>query len=372
VSSMPAYTSGYLLFTREATLLAQAFDSQRLQLAGSVFPVAEDVSRSWADFAAFSVSDNGILAYRGGGAVSTDVQLTWYDRSGKPLETIGGQAAYQGVDLSPDGRRIAAHRHDGSGGDIWLLDGERGTNSRFTFEASQDNSSPVWSPDGSQIAFSSIRGESWVLHRKPSNGAGNEEVLFQSSNPKVPMAWSPDGKNLLYWQLDSKTGADIWVLPLSGDRKPYAFAQSKFSESHPQFSPDGKWVAYSSDQSGKWEIYVQPFPPIGPKWQISTNGGFFPRWRGDGLELYYTEQTQGGKIMAVGVSSEGVTFKAGSPKPLFESPYVNFPHAGWYHTFAVSADGQRFLIPRTVSKDQNKLASQPINVVVNWTAILKK
>lgn len=167
------------------------------------------------------------------------------------------------------------------------------------------------------------------------------------------MAWSADGKNLLYWELDSKTGADIWVFPLSGDRKPSPFAQSKFFETHPQFSPDGKWVAYYTEASGKAEVYVQPFPPTGPKWQVSTNGGFFPRWRGDGHELYYMEQASGGNIMAVAVSSDAATFKAGSPKSLFESPYVNFPHTSWAHPYAVSADGQRFLIPRPVSKDQS-------------------
>jgi len=175
----------------------------------------------------------------------------------------------------------------------------------------------------------------------------------------------------VYEVIDPKTSNDLWVLPLSGDRKPSPLLHTPFSETHGQISPDGKWLAYSSNETGRGEIYVQPFPSGAGKWQVSTSGGQFPRWRRDGRELFYMTQASGGKMMAVDVTSSGSTFEAGSPKELFDSPYINLAHsgtgpgAGPYHTFAVSADGQRFLIPHPPSTDAATV-TMPIAVVENW------
>jgi Tol biopolymer transport system component len=181
----------------------------------------------------------------------------------------------------------------------------------------------------------------------------------------------------VYEVIDPKTSNDLWVLPVSGDRKPAALLHTPFLESHGQISPDGKWLAYNSNETGRIEIYVQPFPSGAGKWQVSTNGGQFPRWRRDGRELFYMAQASGGKMIAVDVRSSGSTFEAGTPRELFDSPYINFPHsgasigAGPYHTFAVSADGQRFLIPHPPSSDTANL-TMPIAVVENWAAGLGK
>jgi Tol biopolymer transport system component len=366
--------SGDLLFMRQGTLLRQSFDLKRLELSGDPTPVAEQVATSINSVGAFSVSENGVLAYRNGpGATGGTVQLAWFDRAGKPVETIGEPGAYRGVNVSPDGKRIAVHRHDSSGGDIWIFDSARRESmSRFTFDASQDSSMPIWSSDGSRIAFGSLRNGKWGIYQKPANATGREELLVESDLPSMPMSWSPDGKFIAYWVSDPKTGWDVWVLPLAGDRKPSPFLQSPFNESWPQISPDGKWIAYSSNETGRYEIYVRPFPTGEGKWQISTNGGWFPRWRRDGKELFYMAASSLGKIISVKVNPAGPTFEYGDPSELFDSGYINFAHGLNYLTYAVSADGQRFLIPRPESARSGEIASAPITVVLNWTAGLKK
>ena len=364
---------GYLLFVRQGTLLAQAFDARKLELAGEPFPIAERVASDPANgVAAFSVSDNGVLTYRQGTAIGEGMQLAWFDRQGKQIESIGEPDPYRGVDVSPDGLRVAAHRHEGLGGDIWLLERTRGTTSRFTFDASQDNSSPVWSPDGSQIAFGSLRGGSWGLYQKASNRAANEERLFQTDKVVMPMGWSPDGRSIVYVVLDPKTGNDLWVLPLSGDRKPVPFAQSPFTESFGQISPDGRWMAYESTETGRGEVYVRSFPSGPAKWQISTSGGNWPRWRHDGKELFYMSLDARRTLLAVDVKTNGPTFDASVPKALFDTRFVNVNHVGAYHPYAVSPDGQRFLISRRAGAEGDEAPPSPITVVLNWTAALRK
>ena len=364
---------GYLLFVRQGTLLAQSFDASKLQLAGEPFPIAERVVDDTGNgLGAFSVSDNGVLTYRTGGTNSADVQMNWFDRQGKQIEPVATLAAYQGVELSPDGARVAAHRHDGEGGDIWLLERTRGITSRFTFDASQDNSSPVWSPDGSRIVFSSLRGGSQGLYQKLSNGAGNEELLLRSS-VVVPTSWSPDGRFIVYWLGEQQTRGDLWVLPLTGDRKPFPFVQTPFAEAGGQISPDGRWIAYHSDETGRNEVYVRPFPSGAGKWQISTDGGRWPRWRRDGKELFYMWSTFPLKLFAVDVKANGATLEASVTKALFETGVALLAHSGGlYLPYAVSPDGQRFLIPRQPSGGADDAASVPITVVVNWMAALKK
>jgi Tol biopolymer transport system component len=366
--------SGDLLFVREGTLFRQSFDTKRLEVRGDPSPVVEHVAASFGlNPGAFSVSNNGVLSYRNGSSLTENTQLAWFDRTGKLVEMVGRPGGYLGLDLSPDGRRIAVHRHDGDGGDIWLFDSERrGTMLRFTFDASQDNSSPIWSSDGSHIAYSSFRNGKYGIYQKLSNGTGHEELLVEPGRLEAPMTWSPDGKYIVYMLNDLKTGVDLWAVPLVGDKKPYAFLATPFTEVHAQISPNGKWIAYASDETGRREIFVRPFPTGDGKWQVSTDGGYYPRWRQDGKELFYMGSATLGKIISVKVSPAGATFEYGDATELFDSGFLNFAHPSPYHTFAVSGDGQRFLIPRPESIGTSDSAPAPITVVLNWTAGLKK
>src|SRR5262249_16517738 len=275
-------------------------------------------------------------------------------------------------ELSPDGRKLAVHRHDVTGGDLWLFESQRPTPLRLTFDASQENSSPIWSPDGKQIAFGSSRNGMWGLYKKPSDGAGDEDMLFQTKSQVLPVSWSPDGQFLVFGQREL-TG-HLWILPLKGERKPEAFLQTKFNESHAQISPDGKWISYQSNESGQSEIYVRPFPSGPGRWQVSTNGGSFSRWRSDGKELFYLTSINNGKMMAIEVNA-GSTFEYGAAKELFASKYLNYNHSGvgggFYHTYAVSRDGQQFLIPRPV-ESASAPSTTPAIVFFNWTAAIKK
>ena len=276
-----------------------------------------------------------------------NMKLTWVDRSGKAIETVGTSAPYIGPDLSPDGKRIAVHRHEGdgpdSGGDVWVLQSGPGAGTRYTGDGSNkvENSPPIWSPDGSRIVYGSTRDGKGGLYTKRADGTGPEELLIESEVSKVPMSWSPDGKYLVYWV----PGPMQWILPLTGERKPFPFSEGQ--SSHAQISPDGKWVAYLSFETGKGEIYVKPFPTGSGKVRVSKDGGVFARWKSDGSELYFLAQPSFAKMMAVDIRVNGSAIQAGEPHALFDSAYLNVNHPGGnYHTFAVSADGQRFLIPR--------------------------
>jgi serine/threonine protein kinase len=361
---------GYLLFVRQGTLLAQPFVPAKLEFRGEPSPIAEQVGSGFAP--AFSVSENGTLAYRAAGFRGLQNQLVWVDRRGKAVESVGVPALYQGLAISPDGESIAVHRHDGNGGDIWIVETPGGKISRLTFDASQENSQPIWSSDGSRIIFGSHRNGKWGIYQKLSNGTGTEELLFESDLIKTPMSWSTAANTVLVTMDDPKNnGTDVWALPLTGDRKPFSVLQTAFNESHPQISPDGKWFAYQSNETGRSEIYVQSFPPGRGKWQISNNGGVFPRWRRDGKELFYMDRQILGKVVAVEVRSTGSKFEFSAPRPLFDSGFFYSPstHTGTVNPYDVSSDGQRFLIPRSGVNDP---ANVPITVILNWTAALNK
>ena len=365
-------TPGYLLYQRDGTLMAQAFDADSLELTGEAFPVVENVQINQSNGrVAFSVSENGVLAYHSGGGLNT--QLVWFDRSGKELGRIGELDGVISPKLSPDGKQVAVTRSTGSGspGDVWVFDLARNTQTRLTFDAA-DDSVPLWSPDGSRILFTSTRSNSFGLYQKNSNGIGAEEPLLKAGYGMVPEDWSLDGRFLAYMGTEAGN-RDLLVLPLAGDpgnagaegRKPATFLKTEFSERHAQFSPDGRWMAYTSNESGTYQIYVQNFPAGSGKWQVSTAGGVQPRWRHDGKELFYL--TEDGKLMAVSVKA-GATFEAGTPALLFQTKTYGLGVSGIYsQQYDVTADGQRFLI----NTDLSDVLVAPITVVLNWTAGLK-
>ena len=349
---------GYLLFVLNQRLVAQPFDPDRLQITGEPVTVVEEVAQGPGWFALFSISAN-VLTYKGGTNINT--QLAWFDRAGKQLQAVATPSNYGIVRLSPDGTLLAGHRVDPetAGGDIWLVELLRGTRRRFTTDPSYEYV-PIWSPDGARIVFSSNREGSMDLYVKSLSGPDESEALLKSDTAKYPEDWSLDGRFILYSNFDSKTGQyDLWYLPWFGDRRPAPFLTTPFAESQGQFSPDGRWVAYCSDESGENEVYVQSFPVPGNKVLISTGGGTAPKWRRDGKELFYLAAD--GKFMALEVQA-GATLKASIPQAL---PFNAKKKAAIYD---IAADGQRFLI-NTATENT---ASGTINVVLNWTAELRK
>jgi serine/threonine protein kinase len=370
--SAPPRTSGYLLFRREGTLMAQPFDPDRLRLDGEMFPVAEQVGTSGnVGMSAFAASENGVLAYRTGGSAGNR-EYVWADRAGKRLGTVTSPALARSGTLSQDEKRLAFGISNESGdlSNLWLQDLDRGVISRFTFEPGV-SSSPVWSPDGTRIAFSTRdAGAQYAIYQKAITGSGKPELLSGAGLNKFTWDWSPDGKFILYSEYQEQTKYDLWMLPLEGDHKPIPYLQTPFSEIHGQYSPDGRWMAYASDESGRFEVYVQTIPTSGPKWQISNAGGDFPRWRRDGKELYYIggDQKLMGMPVKTGSGSPGA-FEPGVPQPLFRIEPVNTSVSSTI-PYQPSANGERFLV--NVQAGGEGTQAPPITVVLNWTAGLKK
>jgi serine/threonine protein kinase/Tol biopolymer transport system component len=354
------YTQGHLLFLREATLMAQPFDARRLVMTGDAFPIAEQIQiQGGIPSGVFSASENGVLAYQTGGTRAGS-QLTWFERTGKQMGVLGEPAKYTDLELSPDGKRASVSiQAQGGTRDIWLYDAARGFPTRFTFGPALAFTS-IWSPDGSRIVFNSNRMGHFDLYQKASSGAGTEEVLLADNLDKAPVSWSPDGRFILYVNLG--TNNSLFVLPLSGDRKPFPFQKTQFNGLLAQFSPDGRWVAYQSNESSRAEVYVVPFPGPGGKWQISSSGGSLPRWRHDGAEIFYL--TPDNKLMAAAVNGKGGSFQVGAVKPLFGTQAA----PGGRNRYDVSPEGQRFLI----NTAPEQTSSSPITIVLNWTAGLKK
>lgn len=348
---------GYLLFQRDTTLMAQPFDAAHLSTSGDAVPIVERVAAFVAGTVGFTVSASGTLVYRSN--VSSQTHLLWVDRAGKPISEAAPAGTYNNIALSPDEKRLAFDRFQNQA-DVWLMDLQRHITQRFTF---QQSNVPLWSPDGRTVAFASARTGMLDIYQRPSNASAPEQVLFKLEAPPIlyPSDWSSDGRYLAYYRADPKTQTDLWVLPLFGDKKPFPVAHSEFNESEGQFSPDVRWMAYESDESGMPQIYVQSFPVVTGKWQISTDGGSQPRWRKDGKELFYI--TTDGKLMAVTVKT-GAAFEFGAPRPLFEA---NLASAIRRQAYVVSADGQRFLLNTPLDT-----AAQPLTIVQNWTGLLKK
>jgi serine/threonine protein kinase/Tol biopolymer transport system component len=350
---------GWLLFIRQGTLWAQRFDLARQKISGEPITVADSVAFEPIDgTGAFSTSNAGVIAYRAGRPSVT--RLSWFDRSGNTLATLGSpeQAGLSNLRLSPDGRRVAAERTLQNETDLWLLDATRQT--RFTHGTDGTIARlPVWSPDGARVAFESVRSGSVALSMKPSTGDGAGEVLFESPEVKIPCDWSPDGRFLLYYVPDPKTGTDLWVLP-SESRVPFVFLKTDANELWGQFSPDGRWVAYQSNETGRYEIYVRPFSGPGGAAPVSTAGGVYPRWSHDGRELYFIAPDA--KMMSASIRANATAVDSGAPTPLFQTRRLGggLNVIGRSHQYDVARDG-RFLI--NVDAESS---APPITLLMNW------
>ena len=345
----------WVLFGRGESLYGQRVDRQAMTPIGDPVLVADGVAQNSTNFASvgLTASATGLFAYRT--PIETGRELVWVGRQGVQTGTLGIIVGLSGIPrLSSDGRTVAVNRVVDGNADVWLIEAARGVLRRLTFDAASD-AGPIWSPDGSRIAFHADRkgGGLYDLYEKSLSG-GAEQVLLESPENKNISDWSPDGRFILYSSQNPKTARDIWALPLEGDRTPLVVVQTGFEETGARFSPDGRWIAYQSNETGQVEVFVQPFPGPGRSWQISTNGGAPPQFRADGRELYYLAPDN--RLMAVPVmlDAKGVTVDAGNPVALFPLR----PGA----VYTATSDGQRFLI----NQPTGDATASPITVVLNW------
>ncbi len=352
------YASGFLLYLRETTLMARPFDPARLAFTGEASPVAEKILMPAVGTAigVFSASQNGVLAYQTARGETTS-RLQWFTRDGKPDGSLGEPADFGQALLSPDGKQAAATIRDPATGthDLWIFEIARGVRTRFTFDLAEDVS-PLWSPDGTALIFASNRKGHYDLYRKALDGSSEEEALFTSDADKSPVSWTAGGRTLVFDEAAKDAGVEVRTLALDGARKPEPWSKTKFNAANSPLSPDGRWAPYSTDESGRWEVYVTAFPRAGRKWQISTDGGAYAFWRGDGKEILYHDLS--GMIWAVPVAARGETLEIGQGRPLFRAPGPN-PTAP---SISPTSDHQRFLV---VGEGQKPNAL--VDLVVNWT-----
>ncbi|MGE5325739.1 MAG: protein kinase domain-containing protein [Deltaproteobacteria bacterium] len=365
--SNPLYAPpGYLLYLRGRTLMAQRFDAGSQKLNGEAFPVAEQVaSPQLFRLGFYTVSGTGLLIFQTGGNAGNG-QFVWLDENGKEGGTVTQPGSPDEPLLSPDGKQLAyvATETGVQEQDIWLVDLARSVRTRFTFGPNIADT-PVWSPDGTRIAYAWQKKGHGDIYVKDASGAGSPEALFESEADKTPLDWSKDGRYIIYVQLDPKgqTKYDLWALPLFGDRKPFPYLQTQFNEVSGTFSPDGKWVAFESDESGTFEVYISPFPGGGAKWQVSQGGGVQPVWKSDGNALFYI--APGSKLMEAGVKTAGSAVQIGTPQALFQQQMVRSDAYG--RAFSVTKDGKKFLVNRS-----GENVTIPLTLVANWTSGLKK
>jgi eukaryotic-like serine/threonine-protein kinase len=355
----PMYANGYVIYPRDAYLEAQPFDPKRLKVIGDPVPLAEHVLTDDRWTGAFAVSQDGKLMYLAGMGRATDLQ--WHDRSGKPLGLLAN-GTFNVMRISADASRAAVSVSEGGAPlDIWMYDLKRNLRTRFTFNPA-DEDDPVWSPDGKNLYYDSAQSGTYNIYRKATDGSGKEELLLDTPQVKYTTGISPDGRYLIFESVDAnnKSQYDLSVLPLVGDHTPIPFAHTEYSERMGSFSPDGKWIAYTSSESGRTEVYVAPFPPTGAKFQVSSGGGGSPKWRGDGKELFY--YSDDGHIVAVEITLGAGSVQIGASKPLFEVHATNALYA-----FDVTRDGQRFLVMERPVAGTNSLT-----LVMNWVSGLKK
>ena len=363
VASNGQYANGSLLFMRGTTLLAQPFDPAQLALTGDAVVVAEGVltNVSFMRAGAFSVSETGALVYQGMGSTGT-ARLMWSDRAGNQTAVSEEQLPFRDLGLSADGMRASVSLDNArdNTSDVWIVGASPGLRTRLTVDASDDFSA-VWSPDGTDVVFTSRRKGHLDLYRKTAGGVALEEVLLEDQVDKTATSWSSDGKFILYSVAGAQTGPDVWALPLGGDRKPFPFLDSVTDERFAQFSPDGRWVAYAASESGRPEVYVEPFPGPGAKRQISIAGGSYPRWRSDGKELFY--QSLDNKLMAATNNAGDGRLDFDAAQPLFE---MRAPDGLPRSFYDVASNGQRFMI---IVPDDT--AATPLTLVNNWPTLVK-
>jgi hypothetical protein len=370
------YASGHLIFTRGGgTLVAQPFDADRLELSGEPRPIVEHVQMTGAgatgSAGAFTVSETGQLAYQTGVLVRS--QLAWFDEKGNQGTRVGDLADYGEVMLSPDARHAAVSVMDPALGtrDLWIFDLARGIRERFTDDPG-DDIAPIWSRlDGRDIIFSSRRQGSIHLYRKPANGSVPEQLIYEDGLGKFASDWSQDGRSLAYIAGGGIIArSDLWILTLFNPATAAPFVQEPYVESHAQFSPDGRWLAYMTAPTGRTEtaerqVYVTSFPDRREKTRVSLAGGWYPRWRRDGAGIFYL--TPDGTLMTVAVNFRGSRFEVGAARPLFKTRLRPFARLDAY-PYDVTADGRRFLINTFVEEP----TAAPITLLVNWPSMLRE
>jgi len=356
---------GYLLFLRQETLLAQPFDANKLQLTGEAAPLAGHggVDSNMAK-GNFSVSENGILVYANGSM--SEARLLWFDRSGKQLAETAGVDLYGFPRISPDGRKLVVSKLSAaSSSGIWIFDLNHNTSSRLTFFAGKD-AMPVWSPDDKFIAFASNQGANRHIYQQAANGSGTATPLVAAQGDEILPSWSSDGRYLVFQSHSNQGNSpwEIWAAPLFGDRKTFPVAQNPhFLQGDAALSPDGKWLAYDTDETGRLEVYLMPFLHGGGKWQLSTSGGGCSRWRADGKELFYMSLDN--KLMSVEISEQASSVVIGKVQPLFQAnPVPRAPEC----MYDVTPDGQKFVVVTLALEP----GSQPLTLTLNWPALLKK
>ena len=354
--------SGHLVYVNQGTLFAVPFDVDRLEVHGTPAPVLDHVGYSAAAGSAqFDFSQTGTLIYRSGGAMGAGLStIAWLDSAGKVQPLLAKPGAYSNLSLSPDGQRLALEVSDASGIDIWVYEWQRDTMTRLTFTGKVGR--PLWSPDGRYIVML-VSGEGMSVIR--SDGSGKPQPLTESKNTQVPWSFTPDGKWLAFMELSSGTSWDLWTLPLESDSaglragKPEVFLQTPAGELYPTFSPDGRWMAYNSNESGTNQVYVRAFPDKGGKWQISNSGGAYPMWSRDGHELFF--ETLDNHIMAAAYTAKGDSFIADKPRVWFEKQI-----GGRLMSFALAPDGKRIAALMPVETAEAQKAQNHVIFLMNF------
>jgi serine/threonine-protein kinase len=361
--------TGHLLYAVGETLLSISFDADRLAISGGAVSVVEGITRTDipaqnSGTANYGVSDDGTLVYATGGRAFPFGTLVWVDRSGKAQPLSERQAQYRGPRVSPDGARVAVTMRSPDGNDdIWVIDVERGTHTRLTSDPAGDIW-PLWTPDGRRIVFSSNRAGANALYWMAADGSAVEEALTKATTNQGATSWLPDSTTLAFYDV----GGSYDIFTVKPGESPARFSETPFEERGPAFSPDGRWLAYSSNETGQTQIYVTPYPGPGGKIAISTGGGRSPRWSANGRELFY----RNGRQMIAVVVEHGPTFRVGTPRMLFEADYVLEADQSGAHNYDVSRDGQRFLMLAPATPAVGEEIRPRIAVVQNWGDELKR
>jgi len=363
--------SGHLVYANRGTLFAVPFDADRLEITGNPAPVVQNVTTSDDEGTAqFAFSSTGVMAYVRGGPLIPSYPIAWVERDGRTSRLLDEDGAYANPRLSPDGKRLSLTVLRDGNWDIWVYDLEREVSTRLTFDEGSDTEQ-IWSPDGRELIFSSTRDGADSLYRKPADGSGEEVQIGKIATPMWASSWSPDGRQVLY--TTTSPNFDVGVLTLGDDPSPAMVVNSSFGETDAVLSPDGRWVAYTSNESGRGEIYVRPFPSGGGRWQISDAGGGYPRWSGDGRELYYRSDDG---LMAASIEAVGDSLRTGRPRPLFTGSFRGgtggIAIAG--STFAdydVTRDGKRFVMfPQGVATGEERAGL--VTLIAPWFDELKR